>query len=131
MNRFRLIACGLAAAVALSGCSAGQVSQTATQEPAVNGTLGMVGPIALRNVHLRAPQSTDYVQPGRDVELLFVAVNNSPDTNDKLLSVRSDIGTISLSGDTSVPANGVLVVGEPDGQTKPLEAAEKAEAVQA
>jgi len=38
---------------------------------------------------------------------------------------------VSLSGDTSVPANGVLVVGEPDGQIAPLEAAEKAEAVKA
>jgi copper(I)-binding protein len=126
-----LAACGLAAALALSGCSAGQVAQTATQEPAVNGTLATVGPIALRNLHLRAAQSTDYVQPGRDVELLFVAVNTSPDVNDKLLSISSDIGTVSLSGDTTVPVNGVLVVGEPDGQTAPLEAAEKANAVQA
>ncbi len=131
MNRFSVAACGITAAVVLSGCGAGQISQTAMQEPAVNGTLATVGQIALRNVHLRAPQTTDYVQPGRDVELLFVAINNSPDVNDKLLSVSSDIGSISLSGDTSVPANGVLVVGEPDGQTKPLEAAEKAEAVQA
>jgi copper(I)-binding protein len=122
--------CGLAA-ISLSGCGAGQVSQTATQEPGVNGTLSTVGPIALRNIHLRAPQSTDYVQPGRDVELLFVAVNNSPDVNDKLVSVSSDIGTVSLSGDTSVPANGLLVVGEPDGQIAPLEAAERADAVQA
>ena len=60
-----------------------------------------------------------------------VAVNGSPDTNDKLVSVTSDVGTVSISGDSTVPANGVLVVGEPDGQTKPLEAAEKAEAVQA
>ena len=64
MDRFKprtsaLAACGLAAALALSGCSAGQVAQTATQEPAVNGTLATVGPIALRNVHLRAAQSTD------------------------------------------------------------------------
>lgn len=131
MNRFKLAACGVAAAVALSGCGAGQVSQTATQEPAVNGTLATVGPIALRNVHLRAAQTTDYVEPGRDAELLFVAVNNSPDVNDKLVSVTSDIGTVSLSGDTSVPANGVLVVGEPDGQIAPLESAEKAEAVEA
>jgi copper(I)-binding protein len=131
VNRFVLAACAIAAATALSGCGAGQVAQTATQEPAVNGTLATVGPIALRNIHLRAPQSTDYVEPGSDAELLFVAVNNSPDVNDKLLSVSSDIGTISLTGDTSVPANGVLVVGEPDGQTAPLEAAEKAEAVQA
>jgi copper(I)-binding protein len=139
VNRFQsrsyatpgLAACALAAALALGGCSAGQVAQTATQEPAVNGTLATVGPIALRNVHLRATQSTDYVQPGRDVELLFVAVNTSPDVDDKLLSVSSDIGTVSLSGDTTVPANGVLVVGEPDGQIAPLEAAEKANAVQA
>ena len=140
MNRFQsrsyavtplLAACGLAAAFALSGCSAGQVAQTATQEPAVNGTLATVGEIALRNIHLRATQSTDYVQPGRDVELLFVAANNSPDVNDKLLSVSSDVGTVSLSGDTTVPANGVLLVGEPDGQIAPLEAAEKANAVEA
>jgi copper(I)-binding protein len=126
-----LAACGLAATVALSGCSAGQVSQMATQEPAVNGTSANVGPISLRNVHLRAAQSTDYVQPGRDVELLFVAVNNSPDVNDKLVSIASDIGKVTLTGDTSVPANGVLAVGEPDGQIAPLESAEKADAAKA
>ena len=126
-----LAACGLAAGVALSGCSAGQVSQMATQEPAVNGTSSTVGPIALRNVHLRAAQSTDYVQPGRNVDLLFAAINGSPDTSDKLVSIKSDVGTVTLSGDTSVPANGVLVVGEPDGQIAPLESAEKAEAAEA
>ena len=121
-----LAACGLAAA-ALSGCGVGQVSQMATQEAAVNGTSATVGTISLRNIHLRAAQSTDYVQPGRDVELLFVAVNGSPDVNDKLVSVTSDVGTVSLSGDTSVPANGVLAVGEPDGQIAPLESAERAD----
>jgi copper(I)-binding protein len=126
-----LAACGLAAAVALSGCGTGQVSQTATQEPAVNGTSGTVGPVSLRNIHLRAAQSTDYVQAGRESELLFVAVNGSPDVNDKLVSITSDIGTVSLSGDTSLPANGVLVVGEPDGQIAPLESAEKADAAEA
>jgi len=126
-----LAACGLAAAVALSGCGAGQVSQTATQEPAVNGASATVGPVSLRNSHLRAAQAGDYVKPGQPAELLFVAVNGSPDVNDKLVSVTSDIGTVSLSGDTSVPANGVLVVGEPDGQIAPLESAEKADVVQA
>ncbi|GAC1648458.1 MAG: hypothetical protein NVS4B6_23300 [Mycobacterium sp.] len=128
----RLAACGLTAVVALSGCGAGQISQTATQEPAVNGASANVGPISLRNIRLRAPQTTDYVQPGQDAELLFVAVNTSPDTNDRLLSITSDVGTVNLSGgDTSVPANGDLVVGEPDGQTAPLESAEKADAVKA
>ncbi len=126
-----LAACGVAATVALTGCSAGQVSQMATQEPAVNGTSTNVGPISLRNVHLRAAQSTDYVHPGRDVELLFVAVSSSPDVNDKLVSITSDVGTVTLTGDTSVPANGVLAVGEPDGQIAPMESAERADAAKA
>ncbi|HEX2283365.1 MAG TPA: hypothetical protein VHI10_00840 [Mycobacterium sp.] len=131
MDRFKLAACGLAAVVTLSGCGAGQVSQTATQEPAVNGTSANIGEIALRNIHLRASQTADYIQPGRDVELLFVASNNSPDVEDKLVSVTSDIGTVTLTGDASVPAGGVLVVGAPDGQITPLESVEAAEAVEA
>ena len=140
MDRFRprtcalsagLAACGLVIAVALSGCGAGQVTQTATQEPGVNGTSTNAGPISLRNIYLRAAQTTDYVQAGRDAELVFVAVNNSPDVNDKLVSVSSDVGTVVLSGDTSIPANGVLSVGAPGGQTAALESAERADAAKA
>ncbi len=126
-----LAACGLAAAAALSGCSAGQIAQTATQAAAVNGTAATVGNVTLRNIHLRAPQKTDYVKPGSEVELLFVASNQSPDTADKLTSITSDVGTVSLSGNTSLPANDVLVVGEPDGQIAPLEATETADAAKA
>jgi hypothetical protein len=97
----------------------------------VNGTSANVGPISLRNVHLRAAQSTDYVQPARDVELFFVAVNSSPDVDDKLVSITSEVGKVTLTGDTSIPANGVLTVGEPDGQIAPLESAERADAAEA
>ncbi len=91
-----LAAAGLALSVALSGCSAGQVSQTATQEPAINGTSGKAGEIALRNVHLRADQTKDYIEPGSDVELIFVAANTSADQNDKLVSITSDVGKVTL-----------------------------------
>ena len=140
MNRFKsrssavtvaLGACALAVAAILSGCSAGQIAQTATQQAAVNGTSATVGNITLRNVHLRAPQTSDYVEPGSEVELLFVAANDSPDTSDKLTSITSDSGTVSLSGDTSLPATDVLVVGEPDGQVAALEQAETADAAKA
>jgi copper(I)-binding protein len=140
VNRFRsrtsavavgLASCGLAATVALTGCSAGQVAQTATQAPAVNGTGATVGDITLRNIHLRAAQSTDFIQPGRNVELVFVAANGSPDTTDKLVSITSDVGTVTLTGDTTVPAGGVLIVGKPEGQAAPLEAAETAKVAQA
>lgn len=126
-----LAACAAVVSVALTGCGAGQVSQTANQEPAVNGAAATAGNIALRNVHLRAPQVTDYVQPGSDAELLLVAANNSADANDKLVSITSDIGNVTLTGDGTVPAGGVLVVGEPDGQLKALDAAERADAVKA
>ena len=126
-----LAACAAVASVALTGCGAGQSSQTATQEPAVNGSAANAGNIALRNVHLRAPQTSDYVQPGSDVELLLVAANNSPDVNDKLLSITSDVGEVTLTGDGTVPAGGVLVIGEPDGQLKALDSAERADAVKA
>ena len=140
MNRFKsrssavtvaLAACGLAAAAALAGCSAGQVAQTATQQAAVNGTAATIGNVTLRNVHLRAAQTTDSVQPGSKTELLFVASNESPDTPDKLVSITSDFGTVALSGDTTLPPIGVLVVGEPDGQIAPLEQAETADAAKA
>lgn len=131
MDRFKLAASGLAAAVVLSGCGAGQVSQTATQEPAVNGTSANIGKIAVRNAHLQVNLTTDYAQPGSDVELIFVATNDSPDVNDKLVSITSDVGAVSLTGDTSLPANGTLVVGSPDGQITALESVETAEAANA
>lgn len=131
MDRFKMAACGLAAAVALGGCSAGQVAQTAAQQAAVNGTSANIGPIALRNIHMRATLTTDYIQPGREAELLFQVANESPDVSDKLVSITSDVGTVTLTGDTSVPVIGVLIVGVPDGQTTPLGAVEAADAAKA
>jgi len=124
-----------ACAIVLSGCGAGQISQTATQQPAVNGTLAWVGDptsgIALRNVHLRAPQTADYVRPGDEAELLFVAVNESAENGDRLVSITSDIGTVSITGDARVPAGGTLIVGTPDGTPSALDTTEGADTVEA
>lgn len=121
---------GLAAVLVLSGCSAGQISQTAMQQPAVNGTLAIVGDpttgVALRNVHLRVDQTSDYVQPGSEVELIFVAINESPDQGDRLVSITSDIGTVGVTGDLQVAPSGTLIVGTPDGQPSPLDTTERA-----
>ncbi|MCB0925027.1 MAG: hypothetical protein KDB50_10880 [Mycobacterium sp.] len=102
-----LAACGLV----VTGCSAGQISQTATQESAVNGTSANVKDIALRNVHLQAEQTSDFLQPGTVVPLVLVAANNSPDTDDTLLSITSDVGQVALAGTGAVPAAGALVLG--------------------
>ena len=125
----------MAAALVLSGCSAGQISQTASQQPAINGSLAWVGDpssgIALRNVHLRVNQTSDYVRPGSDVELLFVAVNESAQNGDRLVSITSSVGPVRLTGDLRVPAGGTLVVGTPDGTPSPLDATEAADTAQA
>lgn len=140
MNRFstrtsattaRLAVGALAAVVTLAGCSVGQVAQTAMQEPAINGTGATVGAIALRNVHLRAAQTGDYIQPGGDVELLFVAVNNSEADGDRLVSISSDVGPVALTGDTKIPPGGTLLVGTPDLQPSPLDATEAADSAEA
>lgn len=135
MNRLRnrlvaasagLAACGLI----LTGCGSGQISQTADQESAVNGSTANAGDIALRNIHLQAVQSGAELQPGRAVELIFVAANISPDTNDKLVSISSDVGTVALTGDTAIPAGASLIVGTADGQAEatPMGSAEPTKA---
>jgi len=125
-----LAAAGLLVASALAGCGAGQVSQVATQEPAVNGTIGNVGSIALRNVHIQAVQTGDALEPGSDVALIFSAANNSPEVSDRLVGITTDVGTVTVTGNTVVPVSGLLNVGTPDGATElsSIEAAEVADA---
>lgn len=114
----RVALVGLAAlfAAVLTGCGAGQIAQTAVQEPAVNGNRTTINNIALRNIRIQAVQPNDFVQPGRTVELVLVAVNQSPDVADRLVGISSDIGTVTVTGDGRVPASGMLFIGRPDGQ---------------
>jgi hypothetical protein len=103
-------------APALSGCSAGQISQMSTQEPAVNGNKVTFNNVALRDIRMQAVQTGDFLQPGRTVELVLVAVNQSPDITDRLVGITSDIGTVTVSGDARLPAGGMLFIGAPEGQ---------------
>jgi hypothetical protein len=114
----RVAVAGLIALVAavLAGCSAGQVAQTAVQEPAVNGNRVTFNNVALRDIRIQATQNGDFVQPGRTVDLVLVAVNQSPDITDRLVSITSDIGTVTVSGDARLPAGGMLFIGTPEGQ---------------
>ena len=86
----------------------------------MNGISANAKHIALRNVHLLAVQSSDYLQPGRTVPLVFLAANDSSDVNDKLVGITSDIGSIALTGDGSIPAGSALVVGSAPGQTEAM-----------
>ena len=106
---------GAAAAVTLAGCGTGQLSQTADQAPAVDGTQATQGNIALRDIRIRAEQAKDYIQPGQKVELVFTATDQSPKAQDgdELVDITTDVGKVTLSGEKTLPAGGVLLVGTP------------------
>jgi copper(I)-binding protein len=67
--------------IALSACSAGQVTQTATQERDKTGAQAQVGDISIREGELASPESGSYEQ-GDDAELQMAIVNdgNQADT---------------------------------------------------
>jgi hypothetical protein len=119
-------------AVAISGCGAGQIAQTAMQQSAVDGNQATVKNVALRNVHIQALQTGDFLRPGSTVDLVLVAVNQSPDINDRLLGITTDIGKVTVTGDPDLPASGVLFFGGQNGETKksdrPLEAGDTVKA---
>jgi hypothetical protein len=127
-----LAASGLIGAVALAGCSAGQLSQTASQESGVDGNHAAVKNVELRNVRIQAEQHSDFLQPGTTVDLMLVVINQSPDVADKLVGVSSDIGKVTVTGNSTLPPGGTLFVGTPNGQNlKALDAVEAAGAVKA
>jgi copper(I)-binding protein len=126
-----LAAGGLIGAVALAGCSAGQLSQTASQESAVDGTQAAVKNVALRNVRIEAQLNKDFLAPGTTVDLVLVAVNQSPDAADKLVGISSDIGKVTVTGNATLPPGGTLFVGTPGGPKAKAADVEAAETVKA
>nr|WP_068022384.1 hypothetical protein [Nocardia mexicana] len=86
------------AALALSGCGAGQISQTASQVAAVNGNSADVGQVALRDVRILLPQSEQYTNAkGGKAVLAFSAVNAGESKSDELTSITSDLGTVKIT----------------------------------
>lgn len=117
---------------ALTGCSSGQIAQTAAIEPAVNGAKLNFNNVALRDVRIQAVQTGDFLRPGQTVDLVLVAVNQSPDVADRLVGISSDIGTVKLTGNTRLPAGGRLFIGTSAGQNmRALSAVEPAAAAKA
>jgi copper(I)-binding protein len=87
--------------LALSACSAGQVTQTATQNRDKAGPAAQVENITLRSVLIAYPSSGTYDQ-GDDAELQAAIINTS-DEADTLLTIESDAfeGVRAIGGDTN------------------------------
>jgi copper(I)-binding protein len=102
------------------------------QQSAVDGNQAVINNVALRNVHIQALQTGDFLRPGATVNLVLVAVNQSPDITDKLVGITTDIGEVTVTGDPTLHASGVLFVGSQNGQSKKSDnAVENADSVKA
>ncbi|MBM7771486.1 copper(I)-binding protein [Actinokineospora baliensis] len=107
---------GLAAALLTAACSSGQITQTDSQLPAVNGALAQTGQVALRDAVLAYPEAGHYAK-GADAPLSLSIVNVGG-TADKLVEVTSPLAAeVELVGDTALPGGVALVVGEAGEET--------------
>jgi copper(I)-binding protein len=104
-------AVGLAAL--LVGCSAGQVTQTASIRPAVNGNQADLGQLALRDVMLAYPEGGEY--RAGDQAPLVLSIVNTGNSDDELVSVSSPAAAdVQLVGTTNVPGGTALKVIAPE-----------------
>lgn len=85
------------AALALTGCSAGQVAQTADQKAAINGSHAEVGQLSLLNVHIVYPKETQTLQVGGSAVIALSIVNNSSTVTDELTSITTDLGPVRIT----------------------------------
>jgi hypothetical protein len=106
--------------LALTGCGAGAVSQTASQASGVNGAIAQVGNILVRNASIdfppNAPANAGAVyQPGGAAPLSMTVVNVGA-SPDKLLAVTSPVaGTGQITGDATIPPGSTVTVGNNTG----------------
>ncbi|MDT7802473.1 MAG: hypothetical protein QOI78_5906 [Actinomycetota bacterium] len=104
----------LGAALALAGCGAGQITQTDTQQPAVNGTHAQVKTVALRDVAVQYPPSGAGYASGATPALTLTIVNQGAQ-DDTLVSVTTEDGTpATVGGSKDIVAGHSLVIGPDD-----------------
>jgi copper(I)-binding protein len=121
---------GIGLAAVLTGCGAGQITQTDTQLSGVNGASATVGSMAIRNAQLAYPGDQQGVyQPGSNARLVVTIVNTGL-TSDTLVKVTSPgVGSITIDGSADgtklIPGNFSVSSGldEDDSITVPSSAA--------
>ena len=106
--------------VALTACSAGQVTQTATQERDKTGSMAQVGGITLRAAQLESPRGGTY-EAGDDAELRLAIVNSGSEA-DTLVGIDGDgFGGVEVrtsgagtgsSDEIEIPAGSTVYLGE-------------------
>ncbi len=96
--------------LALSACSAGQVTQTNSQERDKVGAMAQVGDITVRAVELESPREGGY-EAGDDAELLLAVVNGGQE-GDTLVDVDGE-----GFGDAEIRSAGSATTGASSGSS--------------
>jgi copper(I)-binding protein len=118
--------------VGVAACSAGQVAQPAEQNRDKTGNMADLGTLSLRAVELAYPTGGVY-PAGSDARLLAAVASDSA-TEDTLVSIEGDFDSVDVvdpaaTGDTAtgsgsldvtVPADGVLFLGNGTGPSVTL-----------
>lgn len=103
------MAIGVIAATALvSGCAAGQISQTAQQVAAIDGANATVGAISVLNVHFATPEKATpsaVAYPASATATLVLTVSNAGLEADRLVAVSSPVGRFALASPVTVQAS--------------------------
>ncbi len=104
------VAVAMAAALTMSGCAAGQISQTADQVAAIDGANATVGDLGVRNAQFATPAGQAW-KAGTDVPLLFWVTNDGL-SNDTLTQVSTPAAaSVVISGEAVVPGSTHLEFG--------------------
>jgi copper(I)-binding protein len=126
----RVVAC-CAAALALAGCSAGQITQTDSQVAAVDGASGNAGnTIALRDVLIPYPHNQQGTYPAGSSVPVVLTIINQGNSADELIAVTSPAASQALVlGTTQIPPGTTVIstagAGPASGEpTSPLVAGE-------
>jgi hypothetical protein len=117
------VAVCLVVGLALTGCGAGQIAQTATQQAAVDGASGDAGDdIALRDVLMPpSPNPSGSYPVGSHVPVLATIINSGGEA-DELVAVTSPMaGQVQVSGTVRIPPRkNVVSDTDPSASQNPL-----------
>jgi copper(I)-binding protein len=122
-----VVAGALIAALALTGCAAGQKAATAVETPVVDGNSVNVGPISVRAASVGAPTQNSWAT-GSDVPLQMFIINEGT-TSDQLVSISTPSAK-SVAFYSSVTASGATAGPEADAGTDTASAASSAPSTQ-
>ncbi|WP_007023092.1 copper chaperone PCu(A)C [Saccharomonospora iraqiensis] len=113
------------AALLVSGCAAGQITQTDSQVATINGTRAEVGDIAIRKAELAYPEGDAPIyRAGTSPGVAMYLVNEAELQDDTLVSASTDAAAnVVLNGSREVPAQGTLVIAQGAQEQQAAEAA--------